>query len=110
MSALVPVPASPLSPVDIESLAQQWASGTLAYSQWLMTMLDIQSAFLRQAERQMANFLQSCVDPRSPPPSAELLADAAPALALIEPTALQKAWTSWAQVWANALGHDASEA
>lgn len=109
MSAVAPMLASPQSSVDITSLTQQWASATLAYSQWLMTMLDIQSTFLRQVERQTASFLQSCVDPHSPPPSAELLIDAAPGLAFIEPTALQKSWTSWVQVWANALKHDASE-
>jgi len=110
MSALVPRHPAPSSTIDISSVARQWASGALAYNQWLMSMLDIQSVLLRQTERQMAGLLQSWVDPHSPPPSAELLVNNAPALAFVQPAALQKVWTSWMQVWANALKHDASEA
>ncbi|MDR7270260.1 hypothetical protein J2X20_002918 [Pelomonas saccharophila] len=103
-----PSPAS--FPVDWSSFSRQWAAGSLAYGHWMMRLLDAQTAWWRSAEREMANLMQSWIAPGSPPPSAQPLVDAAQGLGMFDPSALQKAWTDWAQVWAGALRHDATEA
>jgi hypothetical protein len=79
------------------------------YAPWLITMLDAQTNWWKDMERQTANLMQVWLGPTAPAPSAQWLVDAMQGRYLLGPAALQRAWTEWAQLWANALQHDASE-
>lgn len=103
----IPAPASSL--MDVSSIARQWAAATLAYRQWLMTCLDVQTALWKEGERALAASMQARLEPACALPSAQPLLDAAQRPWVSDSTILQKAWTGWAQVWVNALKHDVTE-
>lgn len=109
MPANVPAtsPAQPL--VEFASLFEQWAAGPLAYSRWLTQLLDAQTSLWKDMERRTANLWQPLLGAAALP-SAQPLADATQGLGLLGPAALQQAWAAWAQVWLDALRHDATEA
>ncbi|WP_277592433.1 hypothetical protein, partial [Roseateles saccharophilus] len=100
-------PAHPF--VEFASLFEQWAAGPLAYSRWLTQLLDAQTSLWKDMERRTANLWQPLLGPVAAP-SAQPLVDAAQGLGLFGPEALQQAWANWAQVWVDALRHDATEA
>lgn len=95
-------PTTESLPIDINALSKLWAGGSLAYNQWLITLLDAQTAWCRDAERWTANLMQGWLGSAAQPPT-----DAA--LGLMGPAALQRSWAAWTQVWVDALRHDATE-
>jgi hypothetical protein len=86
-----------------------WVAGPLLYSQWLTSVLDAQTTSWREMERQTASLMQLWFDPATPPPSAQPWVDATQGIAPLGPTALQRTWAGWLQVWVGALRHDAAE-
>jgi len=104
-----PSPANPAATAfDLGALSSPWAGGSLLYSRWLIMLLDVQTAFWKDAERYTANLMQPWIDPKAPPPSAQPLLDGSRGLGLnpFDPMALQRGWAAWTQVWVNALKHD----
>ena len=110
MPALVR-PPSAANPFDeLALLSQLWAGGPMAYDRCLIAVLDAQTSLWKDVERNTANLWQAWLGASALPPSAQPLLDASKGLGLLEPAALQQAWAGWAQVWVNALRHDATEA
>lgn len=104
------IPAAEFQIIDIAALSRPWIGGALAYSRWLIAVLDGQTALCKDMERQTANLLQLWLGPTAPAPSAQPLVDAVQGLALLGPAALRKSWADGMQVWVSALRHDAAEA
>lgn len=109
MSTTLPALSPEGSHIGVATLSRQWSDGSLAYGQWLMTLLDAQTVLCKNMERHVANLMQPWLVPSAPSPSAQPLFDAAQGLGLFGPEALQRAWSDWAQVWVGALRHDAAE-
>lgn len=99
---------APLPGLDPRQLAQQWALGSLACHRGLIALLDAQTAWWKEFERLTAGLMQPWVDP-SATPSAQPLADAVHGLRFPVLTGgVPNYWGMWAQLWMNALQHDAN--
>lgn len=109
MSTRLRVPSPESQLLDAAWLPRQWADGPLAYSRWLITVLDAQTALWKDMERHTVKLMQPWLEPSAPPASAQPLFDAAQGVALLGPAMLQRAWSDWLQVWVGALRHDAAE-
>lgn len=60
-----------------DAVVNQWARGADAYSQWMIALLDMQSAWSRDMELRTLNLMAPWV-----------------------------AWSAWGQAWLDALRHD----
>jgi hypothetical protein len=80
-------------PTDASAWSPPWGAATLAWQQGLITLLDLQTAWWKDTERQAAAFMRAWMAPA----------------AAATPLALLPGWQAWARVWADALQHDAEE-